>query len=73
MRSRAPTCDCQLEISPRFPVDGGLPSVFLKGCQLNEAAMTPFDAISVTIAIVGLAGGFAYAGIQIGKWIGEKK
>jgi hypothetical protein len=35
--------------------------------------MTPFDAISVTIAIVGLAGGFAYAGIQIGKWIGEKK
>jgi hypothetical protein len=35
--------------------------------------MTPFDTITLVIAIVGLAGGFAYAGIQIGMWIGEKK
>ncbi|GGB93745.1 hypothetical protein GCM10011494_10230 [Novosphingobium endophyticum] len=39
----------------------------------NEAVMTPYETITLTIAIVVLAGGFAYAGIQIGKWIGEKK
>ena len=35
--------------------------------------MSPTDIITVIIAIVGLAGGFTFAGIQIGKWIGEKK
>jgi hypothetical protein len=35
--------------------------------------MTPSDTITVIIVIVGLAGSFGYAGIQIGKWIGEKK
>lgn len=35
--------------------------------------MTPSETITTIIAIVGLAGGFTYAGIQIGKWIGEKK
>ena len=28
--------------------------------------MTPFEIVSLIIAIVVLAGGFAYAGIQIG-------
>jgi len=35
--------------------------------------MTPFETITSVLAVVGLAGGFAYAGIQIRKWIGEKK
>lgn len=35
--------------------------------------MTPSDTITAIVAILGLAGGFAYAGIQIGRWIGEKK
>jgi hypothetical protein len=35
--------------------------------------MTPSETVTLTIAIVGLAGGFAYAGVQIGKWIGEKE
>ncbi len=35
--------------------------------------MTPFEIVSVTIAIVMLAGGFTFAGFQIGRWIGQKK
>jgi hypothetical protein len=39
----------------------------------NEAAMTPFETITLMIALIGLVGGFAYAGIQIGRWIGGRK
>ncbi len=35
--------------------------------------MTPTEIVTLVISIIGLAGGFAYAGIQIGRWIGEKK
>ena len=35
--------------------------------------MTPFEIVSLIVAIIMLAGGFAYAGIQIGKALGEKK
>jgi len=35
--------------------------------------MTPFEIVSLIVAIIMLAGGFAYAGIQIGKSLGEKK
>ena len=35
--------------------------------------MTPTDTITSIILIVSLAGGFTYGGIQIGKWIGERK
>ncbi len=35
--------------------------------------MTPSEIVTLIVAIVGLAGGFAYAGIQIGRWISEKK
>ena len=42
-------------------------------CIQNEAAMTPFEVVSLIVAIIMLAGGFTYAGIQIGKSLGEKK
>lgn len=29
--------------------------------------MTPFETISVVIGIIALVGGFAFAGIQIGR------
>jgi len=35
--------------------------------------MTPFEIVSLIVLIVTLAGGFTYAGIQIGKSLGEKK
>lgn len=35
--------------------------------------MTPFEIVSLIVLIVTLAGAFAFAGIQIGKSLGEKK
>ena len=35
--------------------------------------MTPFEIVSLIVAIIMLAGGLTFAGIQIGKSIGEKE
>lgn len=35
--------------------------------------MTPFETISTIILVIGLAGGFVFAGIQIGRWMASKK
>jgi len=34
--------------------------------------MTPFEIISVLIAILALAGGLVFGGIQIGMWIAKR-
>lgn len=38
-----------------------------------EFKMTSVEVVSLVVSLVSLAGGFGYAGIQIGKWIGERK
>ena len=35
--------------------------------------MALFEIVYLIVAIIMLAGGFTYAGIQIGKSLGEKK
>lgn len=35
--------------------------------------MTPFEIVSVVIAIILLAGGFTFGGIQIGRWMSARK
>ena len=35
--------------------------------------MTPFEIVSLIVAIIMLAGGFTFAGIQLGKSLSEKK
>ena len=35
--------------------------------------MTPFETISILIALIALVGGFAFAGIQIGRWMASRK
>lgn len=35
--------------------------------------MTPYEIVTVIIGIVGLAGGFAFGGMQLGKWISGKR
>tara|TARA_Y100000991_G_scaffold135508_1_gene102122 strand:- start:415 stop:522 length:108 start_codon:yes stop_codon:yes gene_type:complete len=35
--------------------------------------MTPFEIVSLIVALIMLAGTFTYAGIQIGKSLGDKK
>lgn len=35
--------------------------------------MTPFEIVSLIVALIMLAGGFAFAGIQLGRWMSEKK
>ncbi len=64
--------DCSISALWRL-LDLKVADVFLTGCIQNEAAMTPFEIVSLIVAIIMLAGGFAFAGIQIGKSLGEKK
>ena len=45
----------------------------MSSCIQYEAAMTPFEIVSLIVAIIMLAGGFTFAGIQIGKSLGERE
>ena len=45
----------------------------IASCIQHEAAMTPFEIVSLILAIITLVIIVAFGSIQIGKWIGEKK
>ena len=35
--------------------------------------MTPFETAYLIILIIGIAGGFYFAGVKTGMWIGKRK